>query len=87
MTKEPADAGEPLVERERIPFARSDGSVVPTVHLFDGLATAGQSRLPIRRIIVGPGPDQADREAKLRSFLQDIDVLIPVVSSEIPLRY
>lgn len=87
MTKEHADAGEPLVERERIPFARSDGSVVPTVHLFDGLATAGQSRLPIRRIIVGPGPDQADREAKLRSFLQDIDVLIPVVSSEIPLRY
>lgn len=53
------------------------------IHLFEGLG----HRLPIRRIIVGPGPHQSTREAELRALLEILKLDIPVVLSNIPLRF
>ncbi|MCX7249619.1 MAG: DUF2971 domain-containing protein [Burkholderiales bacterium] len=73
-------------EHPRSTFNRC-GSPVPCLNLFDGIGVDGTPRLPIRRIIVGPGPDQADREAILTDFLKQYDYTIPVTRSEIPVRF
>lgn len=64
-------------ERER---HNQDG--VPRIHLLEGLG----HRLPIKRVIVGPGPHQPAREAELRVLLGELKLDIPVVLSNIPLR-
>lgn len=53
------------------------------IHLFEGLG----HRLPIKRVIVGPGPHQPAREAELRTLLEELKLDIPVVLSNIPLRF
>lgn len=55
---------------------------VPRIHLFEGFG----HRLPIKRVIVGPGPHQSAREAELRALLEELKLDIPVVLSNIPLR-
>jgi hypothetical protein len=42
------------------------------VALFDGLGL----RLPVKRVIVGPGPQQEDRAARARSILGDVPVTL-----------
>lgn len=64
-------------ERER---HNQDG--VPRIHLLEGLG----HRLPIKRVIVGPGPHQPAREAELRVLLEELKLDTPVVLSNIPLR-
>jgi len=64
-------------ERER---HNQDG--VPRIHLLEGLG----HRLPIKRVIVGPGSHQPEREAELRVLLKELKLDIPVVLSNIPLR-
>lgn len=55
----------------------------PRIHLFEGLG----HRLPIKRVIVGPGPHQPAREADLRALLDELKLDIPVALSNIPLRF
>ena len=55
---------------------------VPRIHLFEGLG----HRLPIKRVIVGPGAYQPTREAELSALLEELKLDIPVVVSDIPLR-
>jgi len=45
-----------------------------------------QLKLPIKRIIVGPGEDKIERENKLRTLLESLNLAIPVTVSNIPLR-
>jgi hypothetical protein len=59
-----------------------DGAV-PTVHLFDDYRAAGK-RLPIRRIIVGPGGDTMARRQQVIELLQAQGFEVPVTISEIP---
>lgn len=54
----------------------------PRIHLFEGLG----HRLPIQRIIVGPGPCQPERTAKLRALLDELGLDIPLTLSDIPVR-
>lgn len=54
----------------------------PRIHLFEGLG----GRLPIKRVIVGPGVHQAAREAQLRALQEELKLDIPVVLSSIPMR-
>lgn len=54
----------------------------PRIHLFEGLG----DELPIKRVIVGPGLYQPAREAELRALLEELELDIPVVLSNIPLR-
>lgn len=78
--------GDPAIERNRHSFQRNEVNV-PCLHLFEGIETGRSCRLPIRRIIVGPGTDQGEREAKLLHFLQESGYFIPVTRSNIPLRF
>ncbi len=55
---------------------------VPRIHLLEGIG----HRLPIKRIIVGPGSNQSIREGELKALLAELTLDIPVVLSNIPLR-
>ena len=70
--------GSQWVERERHLV-----NGVPRVHVFEGLG----SHLPIKRIIVGPGPRQSESEAKVLRLLTELHLDIPVDRSEIPIRF
>lgn len=54
----------------------------PRIHLLEGLG----HRLPIKRVIIGPGSHQPARETELRVLLEELKLDIPVVLSNIPLR-
>lgn len=86
MREEHEAAGSAVNEREQHYFSR-DGQQVPCIHLFDGIKVDRAGRLPIRRIIVGPGPTQPQREARLKEFLQRSGYDIEVVCSSIPIRF
>lgn len=72
-----AEDGSTRLERER-----HIQCGVPRIHLLEGLG----HRLPIKRIIVGPGQHQSARETELRVLLEELKLDIPVVLSNIPLR-
>lgn len=55
----------------------------PRIHLFEDIG----HRLPIKRVIVGPGPHKAVREGELRALLEELNLDIPVALSNIPLRF
>nr|WP_236901252.1 DUF2971 domain-containing protein [Cupriavidus necator] len=78
--------GSKLVERPRHSFMRG-GQSVPHIRLFEGLDVGRAPRLPIRRIIVGPGPTQDERETKLKAFLKSKGYVIDVTCSSIPIRF
>lgn len=60
----------------------------PRIHLFEGLEVTDRPyRLPIKRIIVGPGPSQGEREVKLRRLLTELQYDIPVSLSNMPIRF
>jgi hypothetical protein len=54
----------------------------PRIHLLEDIG----HRLPIKRIIVGPGSNQSIREGELKALLAELTLDIPVVLSNIPLR-
>lgn len=83
MTKVFTDKG----QRAWSSFKRKDGSTVPCLNIFEGLPSDSPFRLPIKRIIVGPGPGQPGREARLKTFLAEKQYDIAVSCSEIPLRF
>lgn len=87
MTKAFADEGHHAIQRHWSYFQRADGSMVPCLNVFEGLQSDQSFRLPIKRIIVGPGPGQPERKAKLQAFLNDKRYSIEVKCSEIPVRF
>ncbi|MGJ0514475.1 MAG: DUF2971 domain-containing protein [Methylomicrobium sp.] len=74
-------------ERKRDCFTNRENREVPCLNLFEGLEINRACRLPIRKIIVGPGPNQKQNETKLRNFLQDAGYNIEVTCSHIPIRF
>jgi hypothetical protein len=79
MHQEYEDNGIHINERERHDFQRDgDSHRIPCLHLFEGIEVDRRCRLPIRKIIVGPGPNQEQRETKLKIFLQKFGYDIPV---------
>jgi hypothetical protein len=86
MQSDPGVTGFPESESRRSSFTRC-GVSIPCVHLFDGIKTDSALKLPIRRIIIGPGSKQNDREAMLKDLLQQQGYAIPITRSGIPLRY
>lgn len=66
--------------RERVRHVQCGG---PRIHLFEGLG----HRLPIKRVIVGPGEHQPTRAAELSALLEELKLDIPMVLSDIPLRW
>ena len=86
MLDEHEAANVPVVERKRQFFLR-DQRQIPYINLFEGLEVNRPCRLPIRRIIVGPGPSQKQREAKLRAFLGNADYNIQVDCAVMPIRF
>lgn len=61
---------------------------VPRIHLFEGLEVQKRPhRLPIKRILVGPGPSQRERETKLLALLDELHYEIPVTLSDMPIRF
>lgn len=87
MHQEHIKAGMPVNERERRVFKRSDEAEVPHVRLFEGLPGATRCLLPIKSIIVGPGPTQAEREERLTTYLHQKSYPISVTRSNIPIRF
>ena len=73
------DAQEGTTPREREHHTQCGAS---RIHLFEDLGR----RLPITRIIVGPGCQQPAREAELRALLEKLNLKISVALSNIPLR-
>lgn len=64
-------------------FREKTGLLVPYIELFDNLDTEAQ--LPIKRIIIGPHPDQKKREQSVRMLLQELRIAVEdIVSSNIP---
>ena len=87
MTNDLADKGHNFMQRTQSSFKRDDGSTVPCLTVFEGLPSNQPFRMPIKRIIVGPGPGQPEREAKLKTFLAEKRYGIKVTCSEIPVRF
>jgi hypothetical protein len=86
LHQEHVAAGIPVIEQKRYYFQRDDHEV-PYLHLFEELKVKRPCRLPIRKIIVGPGPNQSQRETELSSFLRNAGYDIEVVCSRIPIRF
>lgn len=60
----------------------------PRLHIFEDLEFEGRPhRLPIKRIIVGPGPTQRDRERRLLGLLDVLGYDIPVTLADMPIRF
>ena len=73
------NAREGTTSRER---ERHDHCGVPRIHLLEDI----RYRLPIKRVIVGPGSNQREREGELKALLEELNLNIPVMLSNIPLR-
>lgn len=83
MRKAHEEEGTAWLERERHYY-----NDVPRIHLFDGLEVSERPhRLPITRILVGPGPGQRERETKLLALLDELHYEIPVTLSDMPIRF
>lgn len=76
------EEGTEWCERERYYY-----NGVPRIHLFDGLEVLESPRLPVTRILVGPGPSQRERETKLLALLDELHYDIPVTLSEMPILF
>lgn len=70
-------------EAKTIQFrSRSSGQLIPYIALYHELAT----KLPIKSIIIGPHPQQSEREMSVEILLEKIGLKIPVKTSQIPFR-
>lgn len=74
------NAQEGTIWRER---ERHTDCGAPRIHLLEGIGY----RLPIKRVIVGPGSNQDKREGKLKVLLEELNLDIPVALSDIPARF
>ena len=88
MNFEHLEASTPVLERERHYFKRqADPTEVPHIRIFEGLQHDRPCLLPIRRIIVGPGSNQKQREKALNDFLGTVSYDIEVTLANIPIRF
>jgi hypothetical protein len=78
-----AAEGEIRREKEVKSFVRA-GIPVPYLELFKPLDSAAPTRLPIKRVIVGPHPQKTVRMQGIKSLLAANGYDVEVVSSEIP---
>jgi hypothetical protein len=79
----PVHRDRPLQYTARSYRTRNDEEVpYITTSLF-----AGQVRLPLTRVVVGPGGDVATRREAIEDGLRLADYVIPVDSSKVPLRF
>jgi hypothetical protein len=62
--------------------ARPNGQIIPFIALYDELKTM----LPIKAIIIGPHPNQAERQMSAEILLEKIGLDVPIRLSEIPFR-
>ena len=60
------------------------GRKIKTIRFFDEITKIPERALPIARIIVGPGQDQANRHQHLVRLLDELKLKIPILNSEIP---
>lgn len=87
MHQEHQRDGTTLIERDRHLFKRDDGTEVPHIRLFEGLKHERACLLPIKRIIVGPGPTQDERDRNLKDFLREAGYDIEVTRARMPIRF
>lgn len=79
-----AAGGETRQARSTKSFIRG-GAPVPYIELMAGLGTAGErTKLPIKRVIVGPHKDKSSRAQAVRHLLAANGYEVEVVCSEIP---
>lgn len=76
---------------QRVPYQQKpqrhymrNGTLIPCVHLFEGVTRRPSKALPITRIIVGPHPEKDRRRRSLQDFVDSLELDIPVEVSEIP---
>lgn len=72
-----------VVKEIPIHLRRVRGRRIPTIHLFDDYRASGK-RLPINRIIVGPGGDRHERRRTVEQIVKACNLDIPITMSEIP---
>lgn len=87
MHQEYITSGNKLNERQRVLSKKDDGTKVPHIPLFEGLKHGRPCILPIKRIIIGPGPTQIAREKKLKDFLDENRYAIEVSCANMPIRF
>jgi hypothetical protein len=73
----------PVSEKPRHTFLRN-GTTVPCLHLFEGIASRTHNPLPLTRILIGPHADKEKRQRAVRLLLEELELDIPVSVSEIP---
>lgn len=79
----PVQTDKPLQYTARLYRARNDEQVpYITTSLF-----ARQARLPLTRVFVGPGGDVATRREAIEFILRNANIVVPVESSKVPLRF
>ncbi len=81
----PDDAIEPGDNRQKktICFRPHNGMLVPYISLFERLDDE-ISKLPIKKVIVGPHPDKLKRKKSIEKLLDQLQINATVVMSEIP---
>lgn len=70
-------------KKKRIDFRIQNGMLVPYLSLFER-ADGKLSKLPIKKIVVGPHPDKLKRKKSIEKLLDQLDIKADVVMSEIP---
>lgn len=70
-------------EAKTIQFrSRATGQLIPYIALYYELKTM----LPIKSIIIGPHPNQSEREMSVEILLEKIGINVPIKISQIPFR-
>lgn len=83
VPRQSAGSGEKGFKTKVRKFKEKAGLLVPYIELFDELSSG--VKLPIKRIIVGPHPDQKKRERSVRLLLEELEITVEdVVLSKIP---
>lgn len=70
--------------RKIIHFSPREGTPVPYIMLFEPSPGATMSRLPIKKVIVGPHPDRFNRKRATELMLKRYGLEADVVASDIP---
>jgi hypothetical protein len=67
---------------KQVHFRSQSGLLVPYVKLFE--RTAGEAKLPIKKVVVGPHPDKLKRKRSVEMLLKQHNIDAPAVVSNIP---